>query len=52
MAISVGIRMTKQIFADSVASVIPVVGGALSGGLDICNVQAWLHETKKEFNVL
>ena len=33
VAISVGIRMTKQIFADSVASVIPVVGGALSGGL-------------------
>lgn len=33
IATKVGIRMTKQIFADSVASVIPVVGGALSGGL-------------------
>lgn len=25
--------MTKQIFADAVASTIPVIGGALSGGL-------------------
>lgn len=33
VAVAVGVRMTKQIFADSVASVIPVVGGALSGGL-------------------
>lgn len=33
VAVSVGIRMTKQIFADSVASTIPVLGGALSGGL-------------------
>ena len=33
VAINVGIRMTKQIFADEVASVIPVIGGALSGGL-------------------
>lgn len=33
VATSVGIRMTKQIFADSVASAIPVLGGALSGGL-------------------
>lgn len=33
VATSVGIRMTKQIFADSVASAIPVLGGAFSGGL-------------------
>lgn len=33
VATSVGIRMTKQIFADGVASAIPVLGGALSGGL-------------------
>lgn len=33
VAISVGIRMTKQIFADGVASAVPLVGGALSGGL-------------------
>jgi hypothetical protein len=30
---AVGVRMTKQIFADSVASAIPVISGALSGGL-------------------
>lgn len=33
VALSVGIRMTKQIFADGVASAVPVLGGALSGGL-------------------
>ena len=33
MATSVGIRMTKQIFADTVASAVPILGGALSGGL-------------------
>lgn len=33
VATSVGIRMTKQIFADGVASAIPIVGGVLSGGL-------------------
>lgn len=29
----IGIRITKQIFADTVASAIPVVGSVLSGGL-------------------
>ncbi len=33
IATTVGIRMTKQIFADGVASAVPVLGGALSGGL-------------------
>lgn len=33
VALKVGIRMTKQIFADSVASAIPVAGSVLSGGL-------------------
>ena len=33
VALKVGIRMTKQIFADTVASMIPVAGGVLSGGL-------------------
>lgn len=33
IATKVGIRMTKQIFADGVASAIPILGGALSGGL-------------------
>lgn len=35
VANSVGIRMTKQIFADTVASAVPIVGGALSGGLTL-----------------
>jgi hypothetical protein len=33
IALSVGVRMTKQIFADGIASAIPVAGGILSGGL-------------------
>lgn len=33
VATSVGIRMTKQIFADTVASAVPILGGALSGSL-------------------
>lgn len=35
VATTVGVRMTKQIFADGVASAIPVVGGVLSGGLTL-----------------
>lgn len=33
IATKIGIRMTKQIFADMVASAIPVAGSLLSGGL-------------------
>ena len=33
VAAKIGIRMTKQIFADSVASAIPIMGNLLSGGL-------------------
>lgn len=33
VALNVGLRMTKQIFADGVASAIPILGGALSGVL-------------------
>ena len=33
IAKAVGIKMTKQIFADGVSKVVPVLGGAVSGGL-------------------
>lgn len=33
IATKIGIRMTKQIFADTVASAIPIVGSLASGGL-------------------
>ncbi len=33
IATKVGIRMTKQIFADIVASAVPIAGGLMSGGL-------------------
>ncbi len=33
VATTIGVRMTKQIFADTVASAVPLIGGALSGGL-------------------
>lgn len=32
---SIGFSMNKQIFADGVASIIPLIGGALSGGLTL-----------------
>lgn len=33
VATAVGIRMTKEIFAKSIGSVVPVVGGVVSGGI-------------------
>ena len=33
IATKIGVRMTKQIFADTVASAIPIAGSLLSGGL-------------------
>ena len=33
VAEKIGIQMTKQIFADGVASAVPIAGGVLSGGL-------------------
>ena len=33
IATKIGIRMTKQIFADTIASAIPLMGSAVSGGL-------------------
>ena len=33
IATKIGIRMTKQVFADTVASAVPVVGSLVSGGL-------------------
>ena len=33
IAHAVGLKMTKQIFADGVSKVVPVLGGAVSGGL-------------------
>lgn len=35
VALNIGIRMTKQIFADGVASAIPILGGAVSGCLTL-----------------
>ncbi len=35
IASKVGICMTKQIFADSVASAVPILGGVVSGGLTL-----------------
>ena len=33
IATTIGIHMTKQVFADTVASAIPVIGSVASGGL-------------------
>ena len=33
IATKIGIHMTKQMFADTIASAVPLIGGAVSGGL-------------------
>jgi hypothetical protein len=47
IATSVGIRMTKQIFADSIASAIPVLGGAVSGTLTFAMFKPCCIKLKK-----
>lgn len=48
VATIVGIRMTKQIFADTVASAIPVLGSALSGGLTYAMFKPGCVKLKKK----
>ena len=47
VALKVGIRMTKQIFADSVASTIPVAGSVLSGGLTFATFKPCCMKLRK-----
>jgi hypothetical protein len=49
IAQAVGIRMTKQIFADGVARVVPVLGGAVSGGLTYATFKPCCLRLKHSF---
>ena len=47
IATKVGIRMTKQIFADGVSKVIPVVGGVACGGLTLATFRPGCNKLRK-----
>lgn len=47
-----GVKMTKQVFAKSVSKVIPVLGGALSGGLTYVTFKPSAKRLKDQLKVL
>lgn len=47
IANKLGIEMTKEIFAKSVAKIIPVVGGVLSGGLTYASFKPMANRLRK-----
>jgi hypothetical protein len=49
IARSVGIKMTKQIFADGVAKVVPLIGGVVTGGLSYASFKPCANKLKKSF---
>ncbi len=49
VAQAVGVKMTKQIFADGVARVVPVLGGAVSGGLTYATFKPCCLRLKHSF---
>lgn len=52
IATKVGIQMTKEIFAESVSKVIPVVGGVVSGGLSYITFKPCSLKLMKSFKEL
>ena len=48
IALNAGIRMTKQVFADSVASAIPIAGGVLSGALTFAMFKPCCMKLRKD----
>lgn len=52
IATNVGIKMTKQVFANGVAKVIPVVGGVVNGGLTFMTFRPCCNRLKKSFSEL
>ena len=52
IAQSVGIRMTKQIFAGGVAKVVPIVGGVITGGLSYVTFKPCAKRLKNSFRRL
>lgn len=49
IAQTVGIRMTKQIFANGVSKVVPVIGGVVSGGLTFATFKPCAIRLKNSF---
>jgi len=52
VAASLGMKMTKDIFAKGVAKIIPVVGGALSGGITYATYKPMAEKLRKHLSVL
>ena len=49
IAQAIGIKMTKQIFADSVAKAVPIIGGVITGGLSYASFKPCAIKLKKSF---
>lgn len=47
-----GVKMTKQVFAKSVSKIVPVLGGALSGGLTYVTFKPSADRLKKQLKSL
>lgn len=52
IAQSVGIKITKQIFAESVSKVVPVIGGVVTGGLSYATFKPCAKKLKNSFKDL
>lgn len=52
IAQAVGVKMTRQIFADGVAKVVPVVGGFITGGLSYVSFKPCVKRLRNSFESL
>jgi hypothetical protein len=52
VARALGQKMTKQVFANGVSKVVPVVGGVITGGLSYVTYKPCMRKLKKEFREL
>lgn len=52
VAKAVGVRMTKQIFANTVSKAVPLVGGIISGGLTYATFKPCSNRLKNSFRKL
>jgi hypothetical protein len=52
IAPKIGIRMTKQIFANGVSKVVPVIGGVITGGLSFITFKPCAYRLKNSFGEL
>lgn len=52
IATELGFTMTKQVLADGVSKIVPVLGGVASGGLTYATFRPSCHRLRKEFMTL